>query len=272
MAENFISFPTTSLDGDNLPTTLTGAVLSTTTSLSGLTNGTAYRTFVLANPSDAFTPTAAAVLTASYLTESNATPSKSAAVLTYATVDYATAGITAGDRLVIGTHHQSTNRVAVSGAFGANAMTLKRAQAVASNMNLNHWTVTAPSGTSAALTVTLDSSAGTIDAGAFWIYKLSGAPSADVSGGVSGSGTTSQTFDIAVTENGVLIAATADVRVTDAHTATGFNNQRPLTLAGNAEAQIRHGFTNVTADATQTITATLSGNGALTAIATSFEA
>lgn len=60
MAENFITFPTADLDMDNLPTTLTNAILSTTTSISGLTNATAYRTFVLSNPSGSFTPVAAA--------------------------------------------------------------------------------------------------------------------------------------------------------------------------------------------------------------------
>lgn len=56
MAEKFITIPTADLDGDNLPTTLSNAILHGTTSLSGLTNNTDYRAFVLANPSPVFTP------------------------------------------------------------------------------------------------------------------------------------------------------------------------------------------------------------------------
>ena len=60
MPEKFISFPVSDLDGNNLPTTLTNALLHATTSLTGLTNGVARRVFVLQNPSPSFTPAAAA--------------------------------------------------------------------------------------------------------------------------------------------------------------------------------------------------------------------
>jgi hypothetical protein len=59
MPEKFLTIPTSSLDGNNLPNNLTGAVLSATTSVTGLTNAQAYRTFVLQNPSPSFTPAAA---------------------------------------------------------------------------------------------------------------------------------------------------------------------------------------------------------------------
>lgn len=59
MPEKFISFPVSDLDGNNLPNTLSNALLHGTTSLTGLTNGTARRVFVLQNPSPSFTPTAA---------------------------------------------------------------------------------------------------------------------------------------------------------------------------------------------------------------------
>ncbi len=58
MPEKFLTIPASSLDGNNLPNNLTGAVLSATTSVTGLTNGVAYRTFVLQNPSPEYTPTA----------------------------------------------------------------------------------------------------------------------------------------------------------------------------------------------------------------------
>lgn len=58
MAEKFITVPAGDLDGNFLPTTLANAQLHATTSLTGLTNGQAYRTFVLQNPSPAFTPSA----------------------------------------------------------------------------------------------------------------------------------------------------------------------------------------------------------------------
>jgi hypothetical protein len=56
MPEKFISFPVADLDGNNLPTTLANALLHSTTSLTGLTNGVARRAFVLQNPSPSFTP------------------------------------------------------------------------------------------------------------------------------------------------------------------------------------------------------------------------
>jgi hypothetical protein len=61
MPEKFISFPVSDLDGNNLPNTLTNALLHATTSLTGLTNGVARRVFVLQNPSPSFTPAAAGV-------------------------------------------------------------------------------------------------------------------------------------------------------------------------------------------------------------------
>lgn len=95
MPENFISFPTTSLDGDNLPTVMTGHVLHQTTSITGLSNGTAYRTFVLQNPSDAFTPVAMTA-TSIYRGEFG-----TAAASTVRTTTLDLTGYVSGDQIII---------------------------------------------------------------------------------------------------------------------------------------------------------------------------
>lgn len=53
-----MTIPASDLDGDDLPTTLANAILHNTTAMTGLTNDVTYRAFVLARPSDEFTPEA----------------------------------------------------------------------------------------------------------------------------------------------------------------------------------------------------------------------
>lgn len=60
MAEKFLILPNADTDVNGLPTTLANATIAATTSVTGLTNGTAYRALVLQNPSDAFTPNVSA--------------------------------------------------------------------------------------------------------------------------------------------------------------------------------------------------------------------
>jgi hypothetical protein len=208
-------------------------------------------------------------LSVSFLSERTAETGKSGALLTFASLDFGDAEVGAELRLIV--FAESSPGPILSAALGG--VPLERLGSESgNNLRLAMFRAQRPVASTVSLVVTLSGGAG-YSQGALALYRVSNAPSRELSSGASVTG--GDTFSIALNTSagGAVIGGFVEDRSSGGISVVGLENQRVLIPSGDPNATFRHGFLLPSVSASPlAITAILTGPGTAAGLASSLEA